>query len=195
MSVAQHEKPHKANALIPSPGSECSRDEGLVFSQTTTAAPSLHDPNDSKEKVRATLGLFEKPHSFPLPDGYRQVGVVFEGLTVHGAARGNQQVESFEIALIKVRHLPRHVSESRDKTLQYAHLLIRGSPRTSSYTDVGHLQLRQTYLQLAHGTHTTAYFRLIRRRSRGGDDARSRSPRSGLLYPFEGVGKHSGTVC
>jgi ATP-binding cassette subfamily G (WHITE) protein 2 (SNQ2) len=100
MSLPQQDQPHKDANYVGSAVSDSDGDAGMFPSQTTTASPSVLDPGYREKAV--LLGLFEKQDSFPLPDGYREVGVVFEGLTVHGAARGNRQVESFEIAILKV---------------------------------------------------------------------------------------------
>ena len=76
--------------------------EEFFPSETATAVPSLRAVNQQYKSKIELAGLFEKEDSFPLPDGYRHVGVVFECLTVHGADAGLQHVESFEVALFQV---------------------------------------------------------------------------------------------
>jgi hypothetical protein len=100
MSQPDEDQPPKETKNVRTAVLDSEGDAGMVASGTTTAAPSVLDLGKNDKAV--PLGLFEKQDSFPLPEGYRHVGVVFEGLTVHGAARGNRQVESFEIALLKV---------------------------------------------------------------------------------------------
>jgi hypothetical protein len=83
-----------------SPMSATDYDEGLVPSGTVTAVPSVK--NVSRDSKAKSSNLFEKEDSFPLAEGYRQIGVSFEDLTVYGADAGMQHVESLEVALLKV---------------------------------------------------------------------------------------------
>ncbi len=148
---------------------ESDRDAEMVPSGTTTAAPSVLSLGEKDKSV--PLGLFEKQDSFPLPEGYRHVGVVFEGLTVHGAARGNQQVESFEIALLKVCH-----SDTDSRLVNYTL-----TPSQNSITDGGRLQFHQEDLQLPHRTYSPDHLRFLWCRPRGRDHAGSWAPRSRVL--------------
>jgi len=51
--------------------------------------------------------LFSEPGTMPVPEaGYHQLGVVWQGLTVHGADQGRKLVQSFEVSMIKMWDIP-----------------------------------------------------------------------------------------
>ena len=67
----------------------------------TGADPTLAN---EKSKQHGSAGLFSEPGSLPVPDaGHHHLGVVFEGLTVHGTGGAQRTVEGLEISVMKVR--------------------------------------------------------------------------------------------
>ena len=71
------------------------------ISERTAADYTAH--SDDKTRGGAE-GIFSEPESLPLPDaGHHHLGVVFEGLTVHGTGGAQRTVEGLEISLLQVR--------------------------------------------------------------------------------------------
>ncbi|KAK4700497.1 hypothetical protein P7C70_g5748, partial [Phenoliferia sp. Uapishka_3] len=67
---------------------------------------SKYPPAGNEEKHHAP-GIFSEPGTLPLPDaGYHHLGVVFEGVTVHGTGGTQRTVEGLEISIFKALDFP-----------------------------------------------------------------------------------------
>ncbi|KAK4705397.1 hypothetical protein P7C70_g804, partial [Phenoliferia sp. Uapishka_3] len=71
----------------------------------TGTVRSKYPPGGNEE--HHSHGIFSEPGTIPLPDaGYHHLGVVFEGLTVHGTGGTQRTVEGLEISVIKALDFP-----------------------------------------------------------------------------------------